>query len=146
MVLALKGAARNAVRAGQYFIGAGNLDDEAMLQRHQELVAETLGDPDGVVIVDGSGFPKQGQHSVGVARQYCGVLGKVANCQEVRIPTKTITDSDRLRSPVPIETDHSVRAKTIKRERSDAGVDIIHSIDGSRQSGVGFSHRYSLKF
>ena len=42
MVLALKGADRNAVRAGQYFIGAGNLDDEAMLQRHQELVAETL--------------------------------------------------------------------------------------------------------
>jgi SRSO17 transposase len=45
------------------------------------LVAESLGDASGVLIVDGSDFPKQGCHSAGVARQYCGALGKVANCQ-----------------------------------------------------------------
>jgi SRSO17 transposase len=69
------------VRAMQQFIGEGAWDDAAILAAHQRLVAETLGEPDGVLIVDGSDFPKKGTASVGVARQYCGALGKVANCQ-----------------------------------------------------------------
>jgi SRSO17 transposase len=70
------------VQAMQQFIGLGAWDDEAVLQRHRQLVAETLGDPvTGALIVDGCDFPKQGTHSVGVARQWCGPLGKVANCQ-----------------------------------------------------------------
>ena len=70
------------VQAMQQFISLGAWDDDAVLARHQALVAETLGDAaTGVLIVDGCDFPKQGTHSVGVARQYCGPLGKVANCQ-----------------------------------------------------------------
>lgn len=82
MVLGLLGPDPNAVRAVQEFIGDGHWLSKALIDRHQTLVAESLGEPHGVVIVDGSGFPKQGQHSVGVARQYCGALGKIANCQE----------------------------------------------------------------
>jgi SRSO17 transposase len=70
------------VQAMQQFIGVGAWDDGAVLAKHQQLVAETLGDPvTGVLVVDGCDFPKQGTHSVGVARQWCGPLGKVANCQ-----------------------------------------------------------------
>jgi SRSO17 transposase len=82
MVLALQGPKPNAVRALDQFLGAGAWDMPTFLQRHQELVAESLGSPEGTVIVDGCGFPKQGNASAGVARQYCGAVGKVANCQE----------------------------------------------------------------
>jgi SRSO17 transposase len=82
MVLELLGPQRNLVRAVQQFIGQGQWSAQDVLQQLQALVAERLGDPQGVVIVDGSGFPKQGESSVGVARQYCGALGKIANCQE----------------------------------------------------------------
>ena len=44
-------------------------------------VAEHLGDPGGVVVVDETGFPKKGEHSAGVGRQYCGTPGKVGHCQ-----------------------------------------------------------------
>lgn len=82
MVLALFGADLKAVRALQHFIGHGSWDRQSLLLRCQQLIADWLGEPEGVLIVDGSGFPKQGQDSVGVARQYYGHVGKVANCQE----------------------------------------------------------------
>lgn len=79
MALALAGG---NVQAMQQFISDGGWDDAAVLRRHQQVVAATLGDATtGVLILDGCDFPKQGTASVGVARQWCGALGKVANCQ-----------------------------------------------------------------
>jgi len=81
MVLALIGADRDAVRGLQHFISAGLWDDDAILRRHWQEVEHDLGDDEGVLTLDGSDFPKQGRESVGVKRQYCGEVGKRANCQ-----------------------------------------------------------------
>ena len=81
LVLALEGAQPHAVRAMQQFLSEGSWDDTALLHRHWQEVDRDLGEDDGVLILDGSDFPKQGSDSVGVKRQYCGELGKRANCQ-----------------------------------------------------------------
>lgn len=81
MVLNLKGADENPVRAVQQFIGEGGWKDEPIRKRHWQEVEITLGEEDGVIPLDGSDFPKQGKESAGVKRQYCGQLGKRANCQ-----------------------------------------------------------------
>jgi SRSO17 transposase len=81
MVLALHGADFNAIRAMQQFVSEGAWADEPLLKRHWRAVDETLGDEDGVLPLDGSDFLKQGKESVGVKRQYCGEVGKRANCQ-----------------------------------------------------------------
>jgi len=84
MALRLLGAgpgAERRVRAVQHFIGEGAWDDDAILAEHQRCVDETLGEADGVLIIDGSDVPKQGTHSAGVARQWCGATGKKDNCQ-----------------------------------------------------------------
>ena len=81
IVLHFAGDNPNAVRAGQQFLGQGAWADAPILRRHWQEVEQDLGDAEGVLIVDGSDFPKQGQDSVGVKRQLCGELGKIANCQ-----------------------------------------------------------------
>ena len=69
------------VRDMQHFVGQSPWRKEAAGVIHQGLVAETLGEADGVMLIDESGVVKQGQDSVGVAAQYCGSVGKVANSQ-----------------------------------------------------------------
>ncbi len=81
MVLALEGANANAVRTMQLFLSEGAWEDDILLTRHWQEVDAALGEEDGVLTLDGSDFLKQGQESVGVKRQYCGEVGKRANCQ-----------------------------------------------------------------
>ena len=65
----------------QRFVGQGKWEDSDVRGELHRQIAAVLGDPDGVLVLDSSGFPKKGSHSVGVARQWCGRLGKEDNCQ-----------------------------------------------------------------
>lgn len=69
------------VRSLQKFVGQGCWDDDRVQEELQRHVVEVLGETDGILTVDESGFPKKGTKSVGVKRQYAGCLGRVDNCQ-----------------------------------------------------------------
>lgn len=68
-------------RTLQRFLTEAPWDDVAVIDTVQEVVALLLTAPDGVFILDDTGFPKQGTYSVGVQRQYSGTLGKIGTCQ-----------------------------------------------------------------
>src|SRR4051794_32088022 len=68
-------------QALQQFIGQSPWDEQAVWRRYRATMAATFASPAGIFVIDDTSFPKQGKHSVGVQRQYCGALGKKANCQ-----------------------------------------------------------------
>jgi SRSO17 transposase len=68
-------------QALQQFLGQSPWDERAVLSRYRATMAKKFADPAGIFVIDDTTFPKQGRHSVGVQRQYCGALGKKANCQ-----------------------------------------------------------------
>jgi SRSO17 transposase len=65
----------------QHFIGCAEWDHHPLMVELARQVGDETGEPDGVIVFDPSAFPKQGKKSVGVARQWCGRLGKIDNCQ-----------------------------------------------------------------
>ncbi len=69
------------VRTLQKFISQGAWKDRAVLGELRRHVVEAMGDEHAVICVDETGFPKKGTKSVGVKRQYSGILGRVDNCQ-----------------------------------------------------------------
>jgi SRSO17 transposase len=68
------------VQAMQQFIGQSPWEWHSVWERLAQRMTKEL-EPEPAWIIDDTGFPKQGQHSVGVERQYSGTLGKIANCQ-----------------------------------------------------------------
>ena len=68
-------------QALQRFVSRSPWDEQAAAKRYRARMAEAFADPAGIFVIDDTTFPKQGKHSVGVQRQYCGALGKKANCQ-----------------------------------------------------------------
>jgi SRSO17 transposase len=64
------------IRGMQRFLSDVRWDEVQMLWHDHQLVTDELGDPEGVLLFDETGFVKMGHDSVGVARQYCGTLGK----------------------------------------------------------------------
>src|SRR5262249_33883065 len=68
-------------QALQQFLGQSTWDERAVLSRYRATMAAKFADPAGGFVIGDPTFPKQGKHSVGVQRQYCGALGKKANCQ-----------------------------------------------------------------
>ncbi len=119
-----------SARALQRFLSEARWSDEAVIGRLQEYLAPRLGHPEGVWVLDGSDFPKQGRKSAGVSRQYCGRLGKVANCQagmflayvsplgralvdkRLYLPESWTSDSERCAAAGVPEERRSYRSKT----------------------------------
>jgi SRSO17 transposase len=68
-------------QALQQFVGQSTWDEQAVWRRYRSTMAEIFASSAGIFVIDDTSFPKQGKHSVGVQRQYCGASGKKANCQ-----------------------------------------------------------------
>ena len=119
-----------SARVMQRFLTESPWDDDVVIGRLQEYLGPRLGHPEAVWVLDGSDFPKQGVKSVGVARQYCGSLGKVANCQagmflayvslqgralvdkRLYLPESWASDTDRCAAAGVPEESRNYRSKT----------------------------------
>jgi SRSO17 transposase len=149
-------------------------DADAVRDDLRRFVVMELGEPDGILVVDETGFPKQGTHSAGVARQYSGTLGKIANCQvgvflgyasargqvaldrELFVPQDWFSDRARCRQAgIPDAVEHQTKpqiALTMLERALDAGVpaawvtgDEVYGSDSKlRRALEGRGERYVL--
>ena len=123
-----------------HFVGEGRWSDERVLAKVREKVLPEI-EHHGTIeawIIDDTGLPKKGRHSVGVARQYCGQLGKEDNCQvavslsianehaslpvayRLYLPQEWTNDGERLRkagvpADVEFKTKHEIALEQLRR-------------------------------
>jgi SRSO17 transposase len=149
----------------QHFIGASAWNDRALRDELVRQIGAQLGEPDGVLVFDPSGFPKSGRESVGVARQWCGRLGKVDNCQvaiflgyvsrvehalvdnRLYLPKEWTTDKKRLaKAGVPRGTKYRTRHQLALEMLAQHGPQLPHAwITGDDEMGRPTWFRRSLR-
>ena len=148
----------------QGFVGSGAWDDEAIMTEIRTHLREEWADPDAVLVIDPSAFPKKGTHSCGVARQWCGRLGKVENCQvgvflvyacrhghapldrRLYLPPEWDEDADRRQEcHIPEEVHHQERWR-MALEQIDRCRDLPHAwIAGDDEFGRASAFRAELR-
>ncbi len=118
----------------QRLLNAARWDADAVRDDLRAYVIDQLGDPDGVLIVDETGFLKKGTKSVGVQRQYSGTAGRIENCQvgvflayagsagrafldrELYLPKEWAADDARRREAgVPTDADFATKPRLARR-------------------------------
>ena len=70
-------------RGMQRLLSTAKWDDQLVAAQFRRTMLDATSDPQGLLVIDDTGFPKKGYDSVCVARQYCGASGKTDNCQIV---------------------------------------------------------------
>lgn len=116
-------------QALQQFVSQSTWDERKVLTRYRALMAGHFASPEGVFVFDDTSFPKRGSRSVGVSHQYCGALGKRANCQvavtlhysgprghfplavRLHLPERWTDDTKRMRAAGVPETLHAHKTK-----------------------------------
>jgi SRSO17 transposase len=147
-------------QALQHFITHAPWDAERLWQRLRLVLPERR----GVLILDGTSVPKQGTASVGVARQYCGALGKIANCQvavtvalwtgvrawlvgaRLYLPEAWLTPAQRTRAQIPATGRFQEKwrlALTLLRQVRAAGLELT-AVVGDAEFGDNATLRRTL--
>ncbi len=147
-------------QAFQHFISHAPWEADAVWTRLRAVVPERT----GVLILDGTSFPKQGPASVGVARQYCGARGKIANCQvavtvalwtgarawllgaTLYLPEEWLTPRQRARAQIPATVQFEPKwqlALTLLRQVRAAGFTVT-AVVGDAEFGNNATLRATL--
>ena len=154
-------------QAFQHFITDAPWDAECVWRQLRRRLPER----EGILIFDGTSFPKQGTHSVGVDRQYCGTLGKIANCQvavtvalwakarayllgaALYLPEEWLTDAARVTARIPAAVQFQEKwrlALTLLRQVRASGVTVTAVLAdaefGDNSLFRGLLHRLRLPY